>query len=447
MLTLTFDQLHPHRVYFTELDRGTYAQVAWNSGELNAFTQQLERKLKALTLVKGHVVIAASHLFESELGRELILANPDLISRAVVVPALRADSSSCKDFLARKRMDVSEEEARLYVGSEQDEMADFLDSHAQVVCWRPADTANWFQQRLLSDVDDDGSLLRSILRERGGQLSSEFQRQLTELERPSRNDIYSLAKQFGNNRAWRVLCAYIDFLYYLSGARAVQSEGLLPQENVLDFGLSEMAGRRTSLSDTQIFFKLFCSVVKSVTAAHLPIDLLDVLTFDDAIALHEIAVREHFVDQYHRIQEKTKEGLTIRDPERLILLMQELEQYETDLAGAYETELRRELPARFRKRKRGEIGQVLQSTASLFIDPYGMADGVKSLVVSSLRLIGQRRLADGLESMARGAFSVTQHLLESGSGAGQSVMLEYLEAIFARYADRARGNLGGVWRA
>lgn len=67
------DQLSPHRVYFTEFDHVTYSQVVWTPNDVEEIKRNLNRKLKLLTLTKGHVVIAASHLLKSELAREVIL--------------------------------------------------------------------------------------------------------------------------------------------------------------------------------------------------------------------------------------------------------------------------------------------------------------------------------------------------------------------------------------
>ena len=74
------------RVYFTEFDRTTYSQVAWTEDEVEEIKRSLERKLKLLALVKGHVVVAASHLIESELAHEILLSHPRLFSEGVVVP-------------------------------------------------------------------------------------------------------------------------------------------------------------------------------------------------------------------------------------------------------------------------------------------------------------------------------------------------------------------------
>ena len=57
MNLLSPDEIQKSRVYFTEFDRVTYSQVAWSAEDVEGIKLSLERKLKLLALVKGHVVI------------------------------------------------------------------------------------------------------------------------------------------------------------------------------------------------------------------------------------------------------------------------------------------------------------------------------------------------------------------------------------------------------
>ncbi len=50
------------------------------------------------------------------------------------------------------------------------------------------------------------------------------------------------------------------------------------------------------------------------------------------------------MEKYNLIQEKTKDGLAIHDPERLIVLMEELEHLEQELHGEYQAAIEKELP-------------------------------------------------------------------------------------------------------
>ncbi len=84
------------RVYFTEFDRVSYSQLVLSAAELESIRHNIERKLKLLVLIKGHVIIAASHLLESELAREVLFPHPRLFSNGVIVPALRVEFKGFK---------------------------------------------------------------------------------------------------------------------------------------------------------------------------------------------------------------------------------------------------------------------------------------------------------------------------------------------------------------
>src|SRR5262245_45947029 len=77
------------RSYFAEFDRETYANYQWDLDDLQLFQDDIERRVKLLALLKGRIVIPASHLLESELAREFIVDNPAAVTRGIVVPALR----------------------------------------------------------------------------------------------------------------------------------------------------------------------------------------------------------------------------------------------------------------------------------------------------------------------------------------------------------------------
>ena len=302
----TPEQLHPHRVYFTALDRVTYSQVAWTPDDVDQIKNSLARTLKLLALTKGHVVIAASHLLESELARELILPYPELISRRIIVPALRDDFTSCTAFLEAKRSSPSPGEATLYAGQDQKAVASLVDSEGLVVRWNQAAASGWFKDRLLRDLRDEKSLVRSLLSRQSLVVPDKLCRELEEAPALSRGLIYQATQRHGDLSFREIVNSYVDFLYYLGGARAVQSEGILPQESIVDFGLRDLESKRCPLSEHEIFTKLFVDAVKAATSTHFPEDLLDALELPDILRLHAIAVDQSFVDKYNAIQTTTK---------------------------------------------------------------------------------------------------------------------------------------------
>ncbi len=429
------DSINASRVYFTEFDRVTYSQVAWTAADVEAIRRNMERKLKLVALIKGHVVIAASHLLESELAREVLFPNPRLFSEGVIVPALRVEFAGFEAFLDQK---LSEgKESAQYEGSMRREMAQMLDSQvALTVKWEVGQTSEWFKERLLSDITDEQSLLRSCLRESGAIIPSGLVSRIRAIPRLSRGDVYTSAKETGDKNLWNIVCEYADFVYYLSGARAVCSEGVLPQENLMDFSLSDMVGGQTNLSDMEVFFKIFVDLVKAVTCTHFPVDVLDTLTIDDILDLHSVAVEDRFVEKYNTIQERTKEGLAIRDPERLVLLMEELEQFEQQLHEEYRRAIEKELPRYRRDMKSLEAAKFLNATASLVIPAWHFANCSKEMVVSGLEFAGLDRIVNLGKRRIESWVGACEHLLDRSSIDNRPTLLAFVKRIQERYAKK-----------
>jgi len=435
MKSVSPDSIERSRVYFTEFDRVTYSQVAWTAADVEAIRRNMERKLKLVALVKGHVVIAASHLLESELAQEVLFSCPRLFSEGVIVPALRSGFARFEEFLDAK---IAEgKESAQYEGDARREMAQMLDSQvALAMRWEVSEAAGWFKERLLSDIADERSLLRSCLRESGAVVPPSLVSQIGEVSQLSRQDTYVLAKNTGDKNLWHIMCEYADFVYYLSGAKAVCSEGLLPQENLVDFTLSDMANGRTHLSETEVFFKIFVDLVKAATRTHFPLDVLDSLSMDDVLDLHAIAVEGRFVEKYNAIQEKTKEGLTIHDPERLVLLMEELEQFERELHKEYQAAIEKEVPRYRKNRKIAKATKFLDSTACLFLPGWGVAEGARDVVVSGLEFAGMERIVNATQKKIQRRLKACSRLLDKTNLDGKPILLDFVKRIQTRYAEK-----------
>jgi len=436
----TPEQLHPHRVYFTALDRVTYSQVAWTRDDVNQIKNSLTRTLKLLALTKGHVVIAASHLLESELARELILPFPELISRRIVIPALRDDFISCSAFLEAKKDSASPDEASLYAGQEQRAIASLIDSEGLVVRWNPAMTSSWFKDRLLNDLHDEKSLIRSLLSRKSLSVPDELCRELEEPPSLSRGLVYRATQRHGDLYFREIVNSYADFLYYLGGAKAVQSEGILPQENIIDFGLRDFESKQCPLSEHEIFTKLFVDAVKAATSTHFPEDLLDALELPDILRLHAIAIDQSFVDKYNGIQTMTKAALQIEDPERLVLLMNELLELEAGLNRAFAEAVREELPSKLKELHMSRAASLMNALTSLIILPYGALVGIKDILVSGLRVLHQDALAMDIEDRINGRITALKRRAGTMLGGERPALLNFVEELKAQYIRQLRGK-------
>lgn len=422
------------RVYFTEFDRTTYSQVAWTEDEVEEIKRSLERKLKLLALVKGHVVVAASHLIESELAHEILLSHPRLFSEGVVVPALRSEFSTVAAFVQAKLDEGREGE--FYAGDVRRQMAQMIDSNASLVLpWDVGAASDWFRRRMISDCSAPGSLLRVGVPD-GLVRWNDVVANLSDMQRISRNDVYKIGKATGNNGFWDRLCRWTDFNYYLSGAVAVGSEGIIPQETMIDFSLTDLADGRTRLTEMQTFFKIFVDLVKSATQAHFPVDTLDVLTVEDVLALHAAAINDEFIAKYNRIQEQTKEGIEIEDPERLVLLMDEIEQYETDLKSGFDFAIQVELDAYRRQKKTLEVHNIVSTLASLVVPYVDLPGAAKESFVSGLRISGRSDWAAGVNNRIRAGVAALERFVDRRDIDHRPVLLSFVDKIKSRYKDR-----------
>lgn len=434
--TLPAPELPASRTYFAEFDRTLYSQFSWTWDEVEELRVGLKRKLKLLGLVKGHIIVPASHLLESELARGIVEECPQLLQRGVIVPALRGDFATAQAFLDAKLADPDPGEAKLYEGTGPRNIAMLIDQCVRIERWQISDASDWFKTRLLADVDDDRSLLRAALRRHGLALSADFRTRIADLPRVSRGAVYNVAKDLGNTDLWELLCTYVDFLYYLGGARAVRSEGVLPQENLIDFSVEELTGRQTRLSELEVFFKIFIDVVKAATSTHFPVDLLDALSLEDVVELHEIPTSREFVQKYNLIQAMTKEALTLHDPERLVLLMEELDAFEQDLHRNMEANVVSEIPARLKQRKKGEAVGFLHSVASLIIPYYGTPGSLRDIVVSGLRLAGLREIADSIDERVRSGVAALGTVGGGSDLAMKPVLLTFVDRLKREYVEK-----------
>ncbi len=197
-----------------------------------------------------------------------------------------------------------------------------------------------------------------------------------------------------------------------------------------------MSSYNTHLSETEIFFKLLVDLVKSITHTHIPVDVLDALSIEDVIDLHQIAIAEEFTQKYHQIQEQTKAGLEIHDPERLVLLMEELDTFEEELHREYLTALEREWPAYRRAIRAKESKTFMDALVSLVVPWYSTPTDTKALLISGLHLLGQQQAAHLIESRIQESLAACDRLIDRRDSTLKPVLLSFVQQLKARYAER-----------
>jgi len=426
-------------VFFTEFDRYNQPRHSTARKEREPIARALERKLKLLLLTKAHVVVAASQLLESPFAHDLLQRNPILLESRAIVSSMKLGHASTLEFLDFKRNEVLGDEDNPYHSSDAAEVAQLIDDVGTSVRWELSGISNWFRDRLAEDLADDQSLLRVALRREGIIPPPSLAGDIRDQSALSRGAVDKLAAATGVSALRDILKVYADFVYYLSGARTTQSEGVLPQENLVDFSIGELLGGRSRLSEHEVFFKIFIDMVKAKTSTVFPTDFLDSISIADAIELRAVAISKSFTDKYNTIQLRTKEAIQIRDPERLVLLLGELDSFETELYQEFGVALDNELPAEMRQRKQRAAGEVLHSVASVLIPGYA-PEAYRQLVVSGLRWSGWDDAARSVdEQMSRG-LAACASALEAMNLLERRILLGFVEQMKRKYQNKMFGT-------
>lgn len=284
-------------------------------------------------------------------------------------------------------------------------------------------------------MEDERSVLRFNLSIVPPPRIADVSSRIGELEFPSRGEIYKIAKNSGNRILWTRLCDYTDLIYYLSGARAVNSEGVLPQENLIDFSVADLVRGKTKLSDYEIFYRIFLSIIKDKTQKFFPVEILDLLNFEDIVELRKTLLHGGFVEKYDGLMEKTKKRVEITDTEQLILSVDELAQFENELHSIFTDTVVTEIyqMKKIDLQKRG--AKVLTSLGSL-LTFYGTITSVIQLTVNVLSLLGfntqirqtERRIEQNLQRIEK--------FVDRSSLDKKPLLLKFLSEISKKYSSK-----------
>ena len=102
------------RAYFTDFDH----RIVTRTSNLQTLKRKGERKLKALLLLKGQIVCAASHL-ATRFAYEFFEINPILLTSGAIIPAFRSDKTDLSELFARKRFKEKDSAIQFYKDSIQ----------------------------------------------------------------------------------------------------------------------------------------------------------------------------------------------------------------------------------------------------------------------------------------------------------------------------------------
>ena len=433
------------RVYFTEFDRVTYSQYEMDIEDLRVCMKDLERKMKLLALIKGHVAIAASHLIESELAQWFVVEHPVLLKEAVIVPALRSEYRDFGKFVESKRSEAhTKAEAELYRDDRfsvqqgyptPSQVAECLaENSALVLSWDVERTSAHFKRQLLADLNDQKSVLRFNLRGTDSKTIDFLLKTIEPIDRLSRQEVCSIANRTGDEQVQALLPKYADFVYYLAGATAVGCEGFLPQENLIDFSFTDLVTRKTHLSEQEIFQRIFIDLVESMVHKFLPVDTLDRLSFEEVIALRKSLLGRSFVEKYNRVMELAKKSATpsTDDSAHLVYDLQELHAIEVELEAQFRQCIEAEVARRGELETTKNGFQVLVSLASL-VSAYGMVESVYKVVVNTMSYFGLGQYLDRFDRTVSRRLRELELFVDTSPQLQKPIFLAFLSEVSKEY--------------
>ncbi len=433
MKSVRTHDLASHRAFFTEYDLHGDPKYWIVDSVKEAVSKDMERKLKLLLLTKSSVIVAASQLLESPFAHSIIIENPELIESGAIVSSLKFGHNSTREFLNIKRDEEIKSKNNTYHSAEAFDIANLIDDKGTSIRWHLAVMSDWFRDRLVKDLSDDSSLIRTFLRSKKIHFPLEIGNLLKYEKGLSRGRVEDIVKNYGNQKLTEFLKVYADFIYYLSGARATESEGVLPQENLVDISISEFMGHKMNLSENDIFFKVFIDTVKAKTSTIFPSDFLDILSIKDVLDLRSVAVSDEFVAKYNILQSKTKEAINITDSDRLVLHLSELEEFESKLFVNFNESLNTELGKKLTRIRQNSAVKTLHSVSS--IAGFGI-DAYKDLVVSGLKWMSFDKIADKIDKKVEIGLKTCSQLLYKMNLLDRQLFLDYVDTLKNKYKEK-----------
>ena len=253
------------------------------------------------------------------------------------MPAFRSDMIDFSELFLRKRFPGRDDAIRFY--------ADHIQS---TVMWELEENSGWFRDRFLADLEDENSALRRNL---GEQYQGKIVSLLDDLKKESilGRDLIDSATKDLPRKYRRMIQNYRELLYHVSGARVVNCESALPQENYIDYDLADLRQKRSRLTEEQVLCKILVELVlDSLQRNFLSVEMLDCLSFDDVIKIRQPLLESRFQDKYDKLIQSV---VGPYDGEKFrVFDVDELDKIRSELARTFDEVLRKELPE-FQKKK------------------------------------------------------------------------------------------------
>lgn len=280
------------RTYFTGFDSKSY--VIKDKVHQKKI---LERTLKVLLLTKNKIVFGASHL-KNDLAIDLVHKEPILFEKGLIIPALK---NELKGDLKRATNNANFDHNLFsnYVG------------------WNLEDNTSWFKEQIKNGFVHEKSLLRNNIL----YTSSEDLDQIIDIfnnsDYSARGEISKEIPNYLHKDDLKSFNMYQNLIYNISGARVVNCESSLNQENMIfDYSVADIENRKIVLSDVEIFHRMFVEqILNTMTKNNSLFNLyfIDSLSFKDIIDLREKIENTNFISKYNELITKSSNLIEKKD--------------------------------------------------------------------------------------------------------------------------------------
>jgi AraC-like DNA-binding protein len=354
------------RSYFTAFDPRIVARVT----DLVTFRKEVERKLKILLLIKSTITCGASHL-TTAFTYSIFRDNPYLLNEGHIIPALSNDKKNIDELFESKKI------------KDRKKIVEFYQENIKyTVDWEISDNSSWFRDRFIAEFENRDSLMRKHLSSLKSKRLEDTIKSIRAKKTLSRTQIDSIADQLPAIER-NVLLAFRELVYHISGARVVNCESSLPQENYIDFDLADLEHKRTRLSEDQILWKLFIELAfESFQNRYIPIELLDMLSFRDILTIRQPILESSFQQKYDELVSSVIQGVKSKN-KSMILNANELHKISSHLEQTFKSVFDDEMPKFLKKRATAQAKKLGSVTSSVALGALGFIPGLSAIAGAS----------------------------------------------------------------
>lgn len=152
----------------------------------------------------------------------------------------------------------------------------------------------------------------------------------------------------------------------MAGARVVNCESTLPQENYIDYSFTDMRERATQLSELQVFWKIYIELLlETLNIYKYPVDSLDCLSFEDIYHIRQPILKSDFIENYNKMYRIAADTISKDNSGDILYNASELMKIKNSLENQYQEIFKKQLPAFFRKRAHNHGKKLLKNTANM----------------------------------------------------------------------------------